>query len=572
MGRAELLLRAKMAAAWAIRGFIGRGFSATPRRGDWRLLRLLRPQPPAPDWLRTMQTAESPDYEDWLRGQRVKGHKDWYHLRHEVISWNRPPRLSLITPVFDTEPDHLDACLRSVAGQTYPFWQLCAVDDGSVRGHVWPTLCRWARADPRFKVLRRRRNGGICIATNAALAATTGDFVAFLDHDDMLAPDALHWVAEALRAEPSSDVLYSDRDMIAAGSGRRFMHMLKPAWSPETLLSGNYAFHLAVYRRSLLVELGGLRSQYEGSQDYDLILRASERTDRIRHIPRVLYHWREHPVSIATSETAKRYVYDAGKAALADALRRRGLDVPVVDVEGFRGHYRPLLPAPDLARVEVLRPRAQVPAGEYARWLGSATAGARPGRDLCLVLAPELEPRTADAVRQLLKWLDLPGVGIVTARLSSRDERLLHAGLVHRPNGAPLALYQGFPGDEPGYMAYAAVLRNVAAPHPWCFGFRRDLWDTLGGLSGEYDGPHAVLDFALRALTCGWRTVYVPYAEWEADEMSKLDDPWLPGEGAGFAERWAAWLETGDPFYPIGMTLERPDMTLDPRLVPPVLR
>lgn len=567
-----VLRRAKKAAARTVSMFIGRGLPATRRGGDWRLLRWLPPRPPSVDQLRAFQTAKKGDYEGWLRQQGVTDLAAWYLLRNESLRWHRPPRLSVVTPVYDTEPNQLEACVRSVSWQTYPFWQLCAVDDGSSRPDVWPMLNRWARMDPRIQVFRRASNGGICAASNEALAAANGDFVAFLDHDDCLAPDALHRVAEALRAEPASDVLYSDRDMLAASSGRRFMHLLKPAWSPETLLSGNYIFHLTVYRRKLLVELGGLRPAYEGSQDYDLILRASERTERIRHIPRVLYHWREHPSSIANSGSAKRYVYDAGKAALTDALRRRGFDVSVVDVQGFRGHYRPVLPVSDPARVEVLRPTAPAQPAGYARWLQSAMARIPGQRDLCLVLAPGLEPRTSDAVEELLKWLALPGVGIVTGRLSCNDGRLLHAGLVHRTSGVPLALYQGFPGDEPGYMAYTSVLRNVAAPHPWCFGFRRGLWDALGGLSSQYSGPHAVLDFALRALASGWRAVYVPYAELVAEETSTLAHPWLLGEGDRFAEQWRLWLRRGDPFYPVGMTLERSDMSLAAGHLPPALR
>jgi len=566
------LRRAKRAAARIVSGGIGRGLSATPAKGDWRLLRLLTPRPPTPNELRSLQSANWPDYEAWLQDQQVTSLDAWFLLRNEALAWNPPPRLSLVTPVYDTEPDQLEACLRSVVRQTYPFWQLCAVDDCSPGAHVWPILSRWARADPRIQVSRRVRNGGICTASNDALAATTGDYVVFLDHDDLLAPDALHRVAEALRADPETDVLYSDRDTIAWSSGHRFRHLLKPAWSPETLLSGNYIFHLTVYRRSLLAKLEGLRPRYDGSQDYDLILRASEHTSRIRHIPRVLYHWREHPVSIATNETAKPYVLDAGKAAAADFLNRRGFDVPVIDVEGFRGHYRPLLPVADPARVLVLRPGSPMQPRGYARWLSSAMAHAEPGQDLCLVLSPGLEPRTPGPVDELLKWLDLPGVGIVTGRLSSPNGHLLHAGFVHRSNGVPLALYQGFSRDEPGYMAYTSVLRNVAAPHPWCFGFRCSLWHQLGGLSGEYLGPHAVLDFALRALALGWRTVYVPYAELTAVEARDIADPWLSEEANRFARRWAHWLLQGDPYYPIGMTLERPDMTLVPGFKRPVLR
>ncbi len=540
--------------------------------GWWSPLRLLAPAAPSQGELDALLAAEWPEYANWFHSHEVADVATWTRLREQSLAWRRPPRISLVTPTYNTDPNQLEACLHSVRTQSYPFWQLCVVDDCSPMPDVLATLRRWASREPRIVVRQLDRNRGICAASNAAIGMATGDYVAFLDHDDVLAPDALHRLAEAVRDEPGVDIFYSDRDMLSV-NGRRFMHLLKPAWSPETLLSGNYLFHLTAYRRTLLAELGGLRAGYEGSQDYDLALRATEVTTHIRHIPRVLYHWREHEASIATNAAAKRYVYDAGKAALADAMRRRGFEVPVSDVPGFRGHYRPELPLPQSVRVAVVRLEVEEGGAGYAVRLAGEVARQNASADVLVVLGPGVVPHAEAAVDELVRWLQLPGVGFATGRVVTHDGHLAHVGLVHRPSGVPLSLYERFAASEPGYMAYAAVMRNVSAPHPWCVAFRREAWDAVEGRCAAFAGPHAILDRALRCLEAGWRTVYVPYAEFLAADAVRFATPWVRDEAQAFAREWQMWLARGDPFYPWGMSLASANMTLThPSPVPPVAR
>jgi GT2 family glycosyltransferase len=489
----------------------------------------------------------------------LKTTDQWLGLYREAATKEKPPRISILTPTYNTDLQQLRACIDSVRQQTYPYWQLSIVDDASTESGVRQLLEEYASRDPRIRVTALPRNQGICAATNAAIAQASGDWLAFLDHDDRLAPDALHWLASAIRHRPAAEVFYSDRDMILA-DGRRGHHLLKPAWSPETLLSGNYAFHLISYRRKLIERLGGVRTRYEGSQDYDLLLRAAELTREIWHIPRVLYHWREHEASIATNAAAKTYVYDAGKRALADAMKRRGLPWAVTDVAGFRGHYRVEPPCPEQTRIAVLSAPAELADEDFAAWLERAVDASPERADILVVLREDLRPEDSEGIRELARWLALPGVGFATARLLSRDGRLAHAGISLSPAAEPLWLYRGCPDTEPGYMAYTSVMRNVSVPHPWCMAMRREAWLATGRLDQRLRGPHAMWDLALRAARADWRTIYVPYATFVEGNLAQaaVSETWP--DAARFSEKWRDHLRAGDPCFPFGMSFAHNDM------------
>ena len=212
----------------------------------------------------------------------------------------------------------LEEAIASVRAQTFTHWELCLVDDGSTDPEIIAALQRHAASDPRIHLTRRDTAGGISAATNAALHIATGDYIALLDHDDTLTPDALQHVADTIAAQPDLDMIYSDEDVVGdAGAVERHP---KPGWSPEHMAALMYTCHLGVYRRSLAVELGGFQSRFDGCQDYDFVLRLIERTDRIAHIPRILYHWRAHATSTAGGD-AKPYAYLAQPAAIAEHLR-----------------------------------------------------------------------------------------------------------------------------------------------------------------------------------------------------------------------------------------------------------
>jgi GT2 family glycosyltransferase len=532
-----------------IKRYIGHAESmAVPRNPDLRR------------WVRS----EWVEYETWLYRHAFLSQTNWMNCRQEAICWDNRPLISVLTPVYNTDPGHLFECILSVQSQAYPFWELCLVDDGSDRLETKVLLKTMARQDPRLKLFTLPGNQGICNATNQALSKSKGEYVAFLDHDDRLTPDALFRVAETIRKDPNTDILYSDRDMLSP-RGLRFMHVFKPDWSPETLLTWNYACHLTVYKRSLITDIGGFRSDYEGHQDHDLILRAAETNPCVRHIPQILYSWRQHEGSLSFKAGAKEYVYESAIRALTDALQRRGLAGTVREIpELWRGNFRVRLEPREPDDIHTISLEQDV---EPKSFSGHVTHYMDTGHDknIVIILGPGVRPADQESIEELASWFHIPEVGLVTGKVVDPEDHILHAGLVQRQNGVPLAIYRSFPESTPGYMAATATVRNVSAPHPACFAIRMSLWKDLSGLDRAYLGPHSVLDLALRCLDKGFRSVYTPFARFVCPQGWWYAEQWPAEDADRFSRQWATWLNKGDPYYNQWLTLEDPDMGLDLR-------
>src|SRR4029079_13505447 len=231
----------------------------------------------------------------------------------------KKPLISVLMPVYNTNPQWLVEAIESVQRQLYPYWELCIADDASTDPHIRSMLDRYASADSRIKVTLRPTNGHISAASNTALKAATGEYVALMDHDDVLAEHALFWVAEVIANNPNAEFIYSDEDKVDT-KGNRSTPYFKCDWNPELFLSHNMICHLGVYRTAMVRELGGFREGFEGAQDYDLALRSIERIapKQIIHIPRVLYHWRMHQGSTAAGLAAKPYAFEAGRKAISE--------------------------------------------------------------------------------------------------------------------------------------------------------------------------------------------------------------------------------------------------------------
>lgn len=232
------------------------------------------------------------------------------------------PLISVIMPVFNTPEPFLRDAIESVIHQIYPHWELCIADDASTASHVRELLNHYQTRDRRIKVAFRETNGHISRCSNSALELATGEFVALLDHDDLLTPDALYEVALLINRHPQADMIYSDEDKVDE-NGQLSDPFFKPDWCPDSFLSRMYTCHLGVYRRALVDEIGGFRPGFEGSQDYDLVLRFTEKTNQIFHIPKILYHWRIHAQSTARNPNRKNYAIESAQKALEEALHRR---------------------------------------------------------------------------------------------------------------------------------------------------------------------------------------------------------------------------------------------------------
>jgi GT2 family glycosyltransferase len=478
------------------------------------------------------------------------------------------PRFSILTPVYDTPADVLAAMLRSVRRQGFGDWEFCLVDDRSAAPHVQEMLAAAEREDPRIRVMTRAENGGIVAASNDALGMAQGEFVALLDHDDMLHPDALEVVAGAIDGAPEVDYLYTDEDKIDA-AGHHLGPFFKPDWSPERMRTQMYTCHLSVLRRSLVEEVGGFDAEFEGSQDWDLVLRVTEKARRVVHVPRILYHWRMLETSAAGGgEEAKPWAFEAGTRAIQAHLERTGIPAEAsrdVDHPGVyrlqprlaeqpkvsiviptagtvrEVRYEPLVLVEHCVRSivegstyenyeivvvadtsiddEVLARLAEhggerlkvVPYPEPFNFSAKINRGAVHGDgELLLLLNDDMEVVTPDWIERLVMYAGLPGVGAVGGRLLWEDGRIQHAGIVYENAGFPGHIYRGFAREWHGYSNNVLVADNYLSVTGACMMTPRETFERVGGFSTTFPMNYNDCDYCLKLVSEGERIVYDP--------------------------------------------------------------
>jgi GT2 family glycosyltransferase len=525
----------------------------------------------------------------------------------------KEPRFSIVTPVYETPPGVLRAMLRSVRRQRFRDWELCLVDDASTAPHVASILDAVARRDPRIRVRRRAENGGIVAASNDALEMARGEFVALLDHDDKLHPDALTFVAEALDDEPTADYLYTDEDKIDR-VGLHFGPFCKPDWSPERMRTQMYTCHLSVLRRSLVEEVGGFDPGFEGSQDWDLVLRVTERARSVVHVPRVLYHWRAIETSAAEGgESAKPWAFEAGARAVQAHCERIGLQARVERDEELAGvyHLRPALTRQP--RVSIVIPtngqrrevryrevtlvehcvRSIVETSTYENYeivcvadsstdtavVAELTAiagdrlrvvtydrefnfsakinlGARHADgELLLLLNDDMEVVAPDWIERMAMYAQHPGIGAVGARLLWEDGRLQHAGIIFE-GGLPGHVYRGFAGRYKGYSNGTNVAQNYLAVTGACMMTPAAAFERVGGLSTDLPVNYNDIDYCLKLRAEGMRVVYDPDTvlyHFESSSRSMDVEDW---EKEALLERWRPITESdpsSNPYLAQGM-------------------
>lgn len=509
------------------------------------------------------------------------------------------PLVSVVVPVYKPDLALLDLAVGSVRRQTYPRWELCLCDDGSGDPALAGHLAALAAGDPRIKVTALAANGGISAATNGALAVAGGEWVAFMDQDDELAPDALAAVVAAVLDDPSIDLVYTDDDKIDR-EGQRFQPQFKPDWDPDLLLSMCYFSHLVTMRRSLVDEVGGLRSAFDGSQDWDLSLRVTERARTIHHIPRVLYHWRAIPGSAALDASYKPWAHEAAVRALTDALDRRGEPGTVEHHPRCRGLYHvrrrrvgdPLVSVvvpfrdgaallqrcvdsltvdPGHHRMELLlvdngstEPEMaalldRLSADERVRvlhdprpfnWAALNNGAINQARgDMVLTLNNDVTAASPGWLHELVVHAQRPEIGAVGARLLYPDGRVQHVGAVVGLGGIVAHPMRGIPGDHPGYMGFATVIRGWSAVTGACMLTRRSVVEEVGGFDEELAVAFNDVDFCLRILERGYRIVCTPLAEMVHAESSTRGFTGYGRDIVPFVTRWAQWLRGEDPMF-----------------------
>jgi GT2 family glycosyltransferase len=553
------------------------------------------------------------EYETWIAEHDTLSDADRAGIAAHIARMAAPPTLSVVMPAYDTEPHLLRAAIASVRGQLYPHWELCVADDASPGDEVWTILQAAAAEDPRIRVVRRPVNGHISAASNSALALATGDFVALMDHDDLLAEAALYEMAAEIEAHPDAELIYSDEDKIDE-TGLRFDPHFKTGWNPELLLGQNMVKHLAVIRRDVMVRLGGLREGFEGSQDYDLALRAAEAIPaaRIRHVPAILYHWRQRTEARSFSETELERCLDAARRAVSEHLMRTGaagaVVEPLANAPAYLSVKRPLpSPAPLVSIIVPTRDRPELlracvegvlkrtkyqpfeliildndsvePATHalfrkvardrrvrvlpapgpfnYSAINNRAVAQAR--GEIILLLNNDVTVMEPDWLAEMVAQAVRPEVGAVGAALLYEDGRVQHGGVVLGVGGEePVAghLYAGARSVTKSYFNHLRLARTVSAVTAACLAMRKSVFLEAGGFDEENLAvAFNDVDLCLKIGALGYQLIWTPRATLTHLESASRGADTEPAhadrfraEVAHMRRRWGPVLDA-DPFY-----------------------
>lgn len=533
------------------------------------------------------------------------------------------PLFSIVVPVYKTPNKYLKALIDSIEAQTYGNWELILSDAGADEsGHSLNTDTILAVNDSRIRYFILKRNAGISANTNDALSHARGDWIVFADHDDTLSPDALYKVYMSIRKNPDCGYIYSDEDKINASGKRRYDPNFKPDFNPDLLRSMNYISHLSVVRKTLLDEAGNLNPDMDGSQDYDLTLRCTEklREDQIVHIPEILYHWRSAHGSTADNQESKLYAFDAGRRAIQAHLDRIGIPGTVEELPlhgRYRIHYNwnknPMVSViipnkdhisdlkrcidsiiekttyPDYEiiviennsegketfdyyreiekdeRIHVVRYEGTFNYSAINNFGASYANGA-----FFLLLNNDTEVISPDWMREMVDIGLREDVGIVGAKLYYPDNTIQHAGVIIGLGGIAGHVFKSFPRKDPGFMGRLLVCQDYSAVTAACMLVKRDAFEKAGGLTEELAVAFNDIDFCLKVGKAGYRVVFTPFAElyhYESKSRGADDTPdkqdRFNNEITEFRNRWGEILKNGDPCYNRHFTLKRFDCSFN---------
>ncbi len=535
-------------------------------------------------------------YQEWL-ARHTLSEQELARQREDAQALNYRPLVSVVTPVYNPPPDILRQTIDSVLAQTYDNWELCLVNGSPDATEVRAVLDEYAQQDARVRVTHLPENLGIAGNTNVALEMARGEFVQFLDHDDMLAPNALYEAVRRLNQNPATEIVYYDEDKLSEDGRQRRDPFFKPDWSPELLISVNYLTH-ALMRRSLVLEAGKLDPEMDGTQDWDLVLRCIERTDNIEHISTVLYHWRQVQGSTAGEFGAKSWVFERQLRAVANHLRRVGIDQAATSFAA-PGYLRAIWPVSgakvsiiiptrekvDLLRkcitsiteitdypayefvvvdngsveqqtlryYEQLRHNSRVRMVEYLEHFNYSKAnnlGAQHASgDIFLFLNNDIEALDADWLEEMVRWAERPEVGIVGAKLLYPDRTVQHAGVVIGMEGHASHVFWGATERQGGPFGSVDWYRNYSAVTGACMMMRREVFELLGGFDETYILAFSDIEICLRAINNGYRVVYTPYARLIHHEGKSRGNHIPKNDIQVGAEHFISFVEVGDPYF-----------------------
>lgn len=567
-------------------------------------------------WVRLTERFQTDDinYEAWY-GNHKRTNKELEQQRRMIFAY--APLISILVPVYNTPEEFLKQMIQSVRKQTYANWELCIANANPSNKQVAEILRLAVEKDSRIKVIDVPQNKGISQNTNEVLKISSGEYIGLLDHDDLLTPDALYEVVGTLNKEERPEVIYSDEDKVTTDLSEHFKPHMKPDFNLDLLRSNNYICHFFVAKKSLIDKVGAFNPEYNGAQDYDLILRCTEEANEVAHIPRILYHWRVHKASTSDNPISKMYAYDAGKCAIEANLKRMDTEgyVTHTKIFGFyRTHYKvqgnPLISIiiPNKDQKDTLEQcLLSIEKSSYKNYeiiivennsedentfryyekIKSDTVkvvywdkefnysainnfGVQHAKgDYILLLNNDVKVINEDWLEEMLSHCQRREVGIVGAKLYYPDDTIQHAGIIIGIGGVAGSIFVGMNKKYSGYLHKACIQQDLSAVTAACMMIKRSVYEEVGGLNEKLKVAFNDVDFCLRVRRAGYLIVYNPYVElyhYESKtrgaEDSKEKVRRFQSEIEYMRSHWLDLLKNGDPYYNPNLTLTKWDYSL----------
>ena len=567
-------------------------------------------------WIRLKERLQTRDvdYGTWYQKHEVS--EEVFKEQQETkFAYN--PLISIIVPVYNTPGLYLEQMIASVRRQSYKNWEICIANASPLNDEVRMILERYRKLDAGIRVVELTENQGIAQNTNAALAIASGEFVGFLDHDDLLAADALFEVVKLLNENRSLDMIYTDEDKVTEDLSKHFQPHFKPEFNLDLIRANNYICHFCVMRKELIQMVGGLQEAFNGAQDYDLFLRCIEKTEKIARIPRILYHWRVHSKSTADNPTSKMYAYEAGKRAIEAHLERCG-EKAVVSCKKDLGFYRVKYDLQEDSLVSIIIPNRdhiedlkiclhavqsvayknyeviiiennsteketfdyyksiisdQIKVVTWEQEFNYASMnnfGVKHAKgEYLLFLNNDTAALSADWMEEMLSNCQRKNVGVVGAKLYYPNETIQHAGVIIGIGGVAGHVFLGMSKDFSGYMHKASLQQNLSAVTAACMMVKRTVFEEAGGFTEQLAIAFNDVDFCLKVREKGHLIVFDPYVElmhYESktrgaeDTEEKLQR--FENECNYMKHRWKGILQKGDPMYNPNLTLRKWDYSV----------
>jgi GT2 family glycosyltransferase len=585
----------------------------------FRYLRKNGPSKFASRVISKLQKTDRPvEYKEWVK-HNFPGKEELEKQKQE--KFEKEPLISIVVPLYKTNTKFLNAIVDSVKSQTYSNWELCLSDGSGTPSPIADELKALEKNDERIHIIPADKQRRIVLNTNVAIKEARGEYIAFADHDDILAPDALYEVVKAINEYNEPDMIYTDEDKVDETGKKYFEPSMKPDFNIDLLRTVNYICHLCVIRKDMLDKTGYLDDNFEGSQDYDIVLRVAEKTDKICHIPKVLYHWRRHAESTSINPESKKYAFDAGRRAVQAHYDRVGIKAEVIDGE-WDGLYRTryiraydplvsiIIPNKDhtddldrciksicehstyenyefvivennsedqetfeyYKKLEAENPKARVvyykDKFNYSKINNFGETQAK--GEYLLLLNNDTSMINKDCIEELLGYCMRDDVGIVGARLYYEDDTIQHAGVVIGFGGIAGHCFVNQNRGVTGYCHRIICAQDYSAVTAACMMVDRKVYNEVGGFTEALAVAFNDVDFCLKVRKAGYLVVYNPYAELYHYESKSRGYEDTPEKVARFNQeineiekRWPDILEKGDPYYNRNLTLKSQDFSLD---------